>query len=78
MGHTYPIVPYVGIPTYDRSDTSQIGYKSKHITCQTVTLVPHLWIRQKRENGRVTIYVFDCCLSDYSVEFSGDNDRINK
>ena len=78
MDHTYPIVQYVGIHTYDRSDTSQIGYKSKQITCQTVTLVPHLWITRKRENGRVTIYIFDTRLSDYSVEFSGDNDRINK
>ena len=78
MGHTYPIVPYGGIPKYDRSDTSQIGYKLKHITCQTVTLVPHLWITRKRENGRVTIHFFDSCLSDYSAEFSGDNDRINK
>ena len=78
MGHTYPIVPYVGIPTYDRLDIPQIGYKSKYITCQTVTLVPHLWITQKHENGRVTIYFSDTCLSDYSVEFSGDNDKINK
>ena len=78
MGHEYPIVPYVLIPMYNRLDASQIGYKSKHITCQTVTLVPHLWITRKRENGRVQIYIFDSRLSDYSVEFSGDNDRIKK
>jgi len=63
---------------YNRLDASQIGYKSKHITCQTVTLVPHLWITRKRENGRVQIYIFDSCLSDYSVELPGDNDRIKK
>ena len=78
MGHAYPIVPYVLVPTYNRSDASQIGYKSKHLTCQTVTLVPHLLITRKRENGRVQIFFFDSRLSDYSVEFSGDNDRIKK
>ena len=78
MGRTYLIVPYVGIHTYDRSDTSQIGYKSKHITCQTVPIVPHVWITQKRENGRVQMYSFDSHLSDYSVEISGDDDRIKE
>ena len=78
MSHTYPSLPYVGISMYDRSDTSQIGYKSKHITCQTVPLVPDLWITRKCENGRVQIFCVDSRLSEYSVEFSGDNDRIKK
>ena len=78
MGDEYPVVPYVLIPTYNRPDTSQIGYKSKQVTCQTVTLVPHLWTTRKRENGRVQIYFFDSRLSDYSVEFSGEYDRIKK
>ena len=55
---------------------SYIGYLG-YITDQ-LQIITQLMKARKYKNGRVQIYFLDSHLSDYSVEFSGDNDRNKK
>ena len=55
---------------------SYVGYLG-YITDQ-LQIMTQLMKTRKYKNGSVKIYFLDSHLSDYSVEFSGDNDRNKK